>query len=169
MAFLDALPHWPDGTAAWLVTHGGVSPQRLTDVTVRERLAGPGPAPPPVVWPTAIPVSTAVRAGPRRVLLALGRRRESLARLRDNPQVALAVIAPGAAFTAQGLAAVAADPLPGAERVAAVTIVVARIQDHDHPTFAIDDGPRWRWTDEEAREADAATRAALQALLARRA
>ncbi len=169
MAFLDALPHWPDGTAAWLVTHGEISPQRLAEETVGEHLAGPDPAQPSVVWPSAIPVSTAVRAGPRRVLLALGRRRESLARLRENPHVALAVISPGAAFTAQGLATVTAEPLPGAERDAAVTIVVARIQDHDHPTFAIDDGPRWRWTDEEALQADAATRAALQALLARRA
>lgn len=138
MAFLDALPQWPDGTAGWLVTHGA--------------------------WPHAIPVSTLLRTGPLSVLLALSRRRESLQRLRENPRVALAVIAPGTAFTAQGLAAVAAEPLPGAQRVVAVTVLVARIQDHDHPTFALDDGPRWRWTDEDAREADAATRAALQAL-----
>lgn len=142
MPFLDALPEWPDGTAGWLVTQGEQ----------------------PVGWPHAIPVSAVVRTGPRSVLLGLSRRRGSLGRLRGNPHVALALIAPGAAFTAQGLAAVAAEPLPGAERVAAVTIDVARIQDHAHPTFVLDDGPRWRWTDEDARQADAATRAALRAL-----
>jgi len=167
VAWLDALPHWPEGTAAWLVTYGAVSPERLAEATAHEPLAGPDPAQPPVVWPHAIPVSTAVRAGPRSLLLALGRRRGSLARLRDDPHVALAVIAPGVAFTARGLAAVTAESLPGAERVAAVTIAVARIQNHDHPTFAIDDGPRWHWTDEEARQADAATRAALRILALR--
>ncbi|MDQ3768445.1 MAG: hypothetical protein M3370_03065, partial [Actinomycetota bacterium] len=137
---LDALPHWPEGTVAWLVTYGDASSA-----------------------PHAIPVSTALRTGPRCVLLALSRRRGSLRRLRQNPHVALAVIAPGVAFTAQGLAAVATEPLPGAQRAAAVTINVARIQNHAHPTFVLDDGPRWHWTDEDARQADAATRAALQA------
>jgi hypothetical protein len=169
VAWLDALPHWPDGTAAWLVTYGGVSPQRPAEASADEPLAGTDPARarPPVVWPHAIPVSTALRTGPRSVVLALGRRRGSLARLRDDPHVALAVIAPGVAFTAQGLATVTADPLPGAERVTAVTIAVARIQDHDHATFAIDDGPGWHWTDDDARQADAATRAALQTLAQR--
>lgn len=161
---LDALPPWPDGTAVWLVTQGDASPQRPAVASPHQPLARPDPAEPPPAWPHAIPVSTALRAGPRSVLLALSRRRKSLQRLREHPHVALAVIAPGVAFTAQGLAAVAAEPLPGAERVAAVTIAVGRIQDHDHPTFAIDGGPQWRWTDDEAREADAATRAALRAL-----
>ena len=154
------LPQWPDGTAGWLITHGELSPEASAD----EPLGRTDPAQPPIAWPHAIPVSTVLRTGPRSVLIALGRRRDSLRRLRENPRVALAVIAPGAAFTAQGLAAVAAEPLPGAERVAAVTIVVARIQDHGHPTFVLDDGPRWHWTDESARQADAATRAALRAL-----
>ncbi|MCP9490174.1 MAG: hypothetical protein MSC31_09900 [Solirubrobacteraceae bacterium MAG38_C4-C5] len=167
MAWLETLPHWPDGTAAWLVTHGEVSFERLAEATAHEPLAGPDPAQPPVLWPNAIPVSTALRTGPRSVLLALGRRRGSLARLRDDPRVALAVIGPGVAFTARGLAAVTADPLPYAERVAAVTIAVARIQDHAQPTFAIDDGPRWHWTDEDARQADVATRAALRTLAQR--
>lgn len=167
MAWLEALPHWPDGTAAWLVTHGEVLSELPAEATEHEPFAGPDPAGPPVAWPHAIPVSTALRTGSRSVLLALGRRRGSLARLRDDQRVALAVIAPGVAFTAQGLAVVAADPLPGAERVAAVTIAVARIQDHDHPTFAIDDGPRWHWTEEDARRADAATRAALRTLAQR--
>jgi len=137
---LDELPDWPDATVAWLVTVGGD--------------------------PHAIPVSTALRAGPHRALLALGRRRDSLRRLREDPRVALAVIAPGLAFTAHGEAAVAADPLPGAEKVAAVLLTATRIQDHDSPTFALDEGVRWRWTDAPAEAADARTRAALRALAA---
>ena len=166
MTFLDALPQWPEGTAGWLVTHGELSPERLVEASADEPPGDPQPAQ-PALWPHAIPVSTVLRTGPRSVLLALSRRRASLHRLRDNPHVALGIIAPGAAFTAQGLAAVVAEPLPGAERVAAVTISVARIQDHRHPTFALDGGPRWRWTDEDARQADAAARGALQVLAQR--
>jgi len=62
---------------------------------------------------------------------------------------------------------VAADPLPGAENVVAVALAVTRIQDHDHPTFAIDAGVGWRWTDPQAQQTDARTRAALGALAAR--
>lgn len=165
MAHLDALPPWPDGIAAWLLTYGEVSPG--SQAGAQDLAAPPALAQPSLPWPHAIPVSTALRTGPRCLLLALGRRRASLQRLRGNPHVALAVIGPGAAFTAQGLATVAVEPLPGAERVAAVRIAVERIQDHDHPTFALDDGPQWRWTDDEARQADTATRAALRALAQR--
>jgi len=138
---LDDLPDWPDATVAWLVTVGG--------------------------GPHAIPVSTALRVGPRRALLALARRRDSLRRLREDPRAALGVIAPGLAFTAHGEAAVAADPLPGAEKVAAVALTLPRVQDHGGPTFALDAGVRWRWTDAQAEEADARTRSALRALAAR--
>ena len=141
MPDLDELPDWPDATVAWLVTVGG--------------------------GPHAIPVSTALRIGPREALLALGRRRDSLRRLREDPRVALGIIAPGLALTAHGEAVVAADPLPGAENVAAVALAASRIQDHDSPTFALDDGVRWRWTDARAQEADARTRAALRDLAAR--
>lgn len=141
MPGLDELPDWPDATVAWLVTVGGE--------------------------PHAIPVSTALRTGRRGVLLALAHRRDSLRRLSTDPRVALAVVAPGVAFTAHGAAAVAAHPLPGAENVTAVAIAVGRIQDHGHPTFVLDDGVRWRWTDAEAEQADARTRTALRALAAR--
>ena len=57
------LPEWPPGTVAVLSTAG--RPLH------------------------AIPVSTAVRGGPRRVLLALARTRTSLARLREDPDCAL--------------------------------------------------------------------------------
>ena len=52
--------------------------------------------------PHAIPVSTAVRAGDDRVLFALGREREILRRLRDDPRAALLVMGEGLAFTAHG-------------------------------------------------------------------
>lgn len=129
------LPDWPTGTVAILA-----------------------------VPPGAIPVSTAIRAGDARVLLALAPRRGSLARLRADPQVALAVLAPEVAVTLHGRARVVEDALPGAEAVAAVCLDVDAVQDHDQPTFAIEDGVRWRWTDADAERADAAVREALRAL-----
>jgi hypothetical protein len=133
------LPDWPPGTAAVLSTAGGP--------------------------PHAIPVSTAVRAGPRRILLALARRRESLARLRADPACALTVLAGGdLAFTAHGRASVVAEPMTVADGVAAVAIDVAEIRSHADPRFAIEDGVRWRWTDPAAAAQDAAIHEALRAL-----
>jgi Pyridoxamine 5'-phosphate oxidase len=118
--------------------------------------------------PHAIPVSTAVRAGERRVLLALAPRRSSLARLRADPRVALTILAAGdVAVSAEGLARVVAEQLPGAEGVVAVVLEVESVQDHNQPTFAIEDGVRWRWTDPAAADRDAAVREALRALAAR--
>jgi flavin reductase (DIM6/NTAB) family NADH-FMN oxidoreductase RutF len=132
------LPEWPPGTVAILATAG-------------ER-------------PHAIPVSTLVRAGPDALLFALGRRRESLRRLREDPRCALAILAPDVAITVHGRATVVADPLEPPGRVAAVRVAVDRVQDHDRPTFAIEGGLPWRWTDEADEAADAAVRAALLAL-----
>jgi hypothetical protein len=128
------LPEWPDGTAAVLSTGAGA--------------------------PHAIPVSTAVRLGPRTIALALAERRESLARLRDDPRCAVTVVAAGVAFTAHGRATL--EPL--AAGLAAVRIAVEAVQDHDDPRFVIDEGVRWRWTDAEAGVRDAAVRAALSRL-----
>jgi flavin reductase (DIM6/NTAB) family NADH-FMN oxidoreductase RutF len=130
----DALPDWPPGTVAVLSTGGGA--------------------------PHAIPVSTAVRLGPRTIALALAERRESLARLRDEPRCAVTIVAEGIAITAHGRATV--EPLE--EALAAVRITVEQIQDHADPRFAIDEGVRWRWTDTDAADRDAAVRAALRAL-----
>jgi hypothetical protein len=132
---VDALPEWEAGTVAILST-------------------GAGP-------PHAIPVSTCVRAGPRTVLLALAQRRESLARLRDDPRCALTIVAEGTAVTAHAHATIA-NAL--SDQVVAVRLDVDAIQDHEQPTFAIDEGVRWRWVDDEARERDAQLRAALEAL-----
>lgn len=131
---LPVLPHWPPGTVLVLVTAGD--------------------------YPHAIPVSAAVRAGERRVLLGLARGRGSLARLRDDPRVALAINAAGdVAVTAYGTARVLDDDLVGG--VAAVELSVDRVQDHNRATFMIEDGVRWRWTDPEAEERDARVREAL--------
>ena len=108
--------------------------------------------------PHAIPVSTAVRRGPRELVLALALRRESLARLREDPRCAVTVLAGGnLAFTAVGAAVVEEE----GERVAIVRVDVERIKDHTQPTFAIDEGVRWRWTDPEAERTDAEVRARL--------
>jgi hypothetical protein len=41
---------------------------------------------------------------------------------------------------------------------------VERIQDHGTDRFVIDDGVRWRWTDEAAARADAEVRESLRTL-----
>ena len=129
---MDALPEWPAGTVTVLSTGAGE--------------------------PHAIPVSTAVRRGPRTVMLALALGRDSLARLRSDPRCALTVLAAGnVALTAIGRASVVSE----GERVAAVRIDVERVQDHTRDTFVIDDGVQWRWTDADAQRADAAVREAL--------
>ena len=130
------LPDWPPGTVTILATAGDA--------------------------PHAIPVSAAVRAGPRRALIALGGGRRSLARLRADPRVALTIFAPDVAVTARGRARVVAEAL--FESVVAVEIEVDDVQDHDRPTFAIESGVRWRWTDAEAERRDAEVQAALARL-----
>jgi hypothetical protein len=93
------------------------------------------------------------------VLLGLAPSRASLARLRSDPRVALTVLAAGdVAFTAHGRATVVAEDAAG---VVAVRVDVDDVQDHGQPTFVIEDGVRWRWTDAEAARRDAEVRAAL--------
>lgn len=132
------LPDWPPGTVAVLATTGEDGPH-------------------------AIPVSTALRAGPRTVLLALGRRRGSLERLRAHPQCALALLAGGdVALTAHGTATVAGE----AAGTVAVRLDVDAVQDHARPEFAVEGGVDWHWTDPEAERRDADVRAALLRLAA---
>ena len=106
----------------------------------------------------AIPVSTTRRAGDRELVLGLAPSRRSLANLRADPRCAVTVLAEGLAFTAHGRAVELTDPDP----LVLVRIAVDEIADHDHPTFAIQAGVAWRWTDETAAERDAAARAALE-------
>src|SRR3954470_15991663 len=129
---MDELPSWPAGTVAVLSTGAGE--------------------------PHAIPVSTAVRRGPREIVLALALRRDSLARLREDPRCAVTILAAGnVALTAVGRAVVEEE----GERIAVVRVSVERIQDHAQDTFVIDDGVQWRWTDAEAERNDAEVRARL--------
>ena len=98
-------------------------------------------------------------AGPRTVAFALALRRESLARLREDPRCALTILAAGnVALTASG--ARPSSRSTSASR--SCELDVERIQDHGHDTFVIDDGVQWRWTDADAERADAAVRAALR-------
>jgi len=130
------LPEWPPGTVTVLATGGGP--------------------------PHAIPVSAAIRAAPRVALLGLAASRGSLARLRDEPRAALVVLGAGdLAFTAHGRATVLDELVDG---VVAVRLDVDDVQDHGQPTFVIEDGVRWRWTDESAADRDAEVRRALRAL-----
>jgi hypothetical protein len=126
------IPDWPPGTVAILVTAG----------------------------PHAIPVSTARRAGPAAVLLALGPSRGSLARLREDPRCALAVIATGTAMTLRGRATEVGE----AAGTVAIRLDVEAVDDHAQPTFVIHGGVRWEWTDENAERRDAEVRAALDRL-----
>jgi Pyridoxamine 5'-phosphate oxidase len=119
---MDQLPHWKRGTPAVLCVEG----------------------------PHAIPVSTAVRAAGDRILLALGRERETLRRLRRDPSAALCVLGEGLAFTAHGQARILGQ-LESAGSAVAVELIVERLQDHlaDGRTEMLD-GARWRWLDEQA-------------------
>jgi hypothetical protein len=146
------LPDWPAGTVTILATAGDS--------------------------PHAIPVSAAVRAGPRRVLIALAAARGSLERLRADPRVSLTIICEDTAVTAYGRARALDDhadhadhaihathadgPLPAG--VVPVEIDVDRVEDHDRPTFEIESGVRWRWTDPDAERRDADVRAGLARL-----
>jgi hypothetical protein len=117
------LPEWPPGTPAILVASGL----------------------------HAIPVSSYVRADSGRVVVALGSRRETLARLRADPAVAFCVLAEGVAFTAYSKATVVSESMASAPGNTAVELHVERVQDHlaDGRTEILD-GARWRWLDEEA-------------------
>jgi flavin reductase (DIM6/NTAB) family NADH-FMN oxidoreductase RutF len=133
---MDELPEWPAGTVAILVTGG-------------ER-------------PHAIPVSAVVRAGPRRVLIGLAHRRESLARLRRSSQVTVAICARDLAVSLDGAAVVLEEEL--VDGVAAVAVEVQAIHDHDRPTFALHAGVAWEWTERVAARRDAEVQAALRRL-----
>jgi hypothetical protein len=133
---MQMLPDWPAGTVAILVTIGDA--------------------------PHAIPVSTVLRAGPDRILLALADGRGSLARLREDPRVAVAVVATGLALTARGRARVLEAPV--SEGVTGVEVTVEELDDHRRPTFELEAGVRWRWTDPEAVRRDEAVRSGLARL-----
>ncbi|MGI8632418.1 MAG: hypothetical protein ACR2NA_07725 [Solirubrobacterales bacterium] len=135
---LDELPRWPRGTVGLLATAGD--------------------------HPHVVPVSTIRRAGPRRVVFALADRRSSLARLRDRPAVSLAITCEDVAISVEGPAEVAAASLGGLDGLVGVSLEAVVIQDHHAPTYALESGVGWRWTDEEAERRDSAVHAALREL-----
>jgi hypothetical protein len=125
---LTTLPEWPPRTIAVLAT-------------IDEA-------------PHAIPVSAPLRAGDHTILLSLHRTRDSLTRLHDRPQVALAILAGGSvAFTARGTARVIDEPMIDAPDYAAVEINVADIDDHRQPAFTVEAGVDRHWIDEHERHA----------------
>jgi hypothetical protein len=117
------LPTWPRGTPAILCVAG----------------------------PHAIPVSSYVQAGDVRIVVALGSSRETLARLRADPETDFCVLGNGVAFTAHCRAAVLRESMTASASNTAVELRVERVQDHlaDGRTEMLD-GARWRWIDEEA-------------------
>jgi hypothetical protein len=131
---MEPLPQWERGTPAVLC------------------VAGPHP----------IPVTAYLCAGDDRLLVALGRRRETLRRIREEPAVALLLMGSGLAFTAHCRARVIAEKLEAADTVVAVELTVERMQNHlaDGRTEMLD-GVRWRWCAEEHGEAEDAILAEL--------
>ncbi len=128
---------WPAGTVVMLATQG----------------AGPH----------VIPVSAALRASDGDVLLGLAASRGSLARLRDDPRVAVLVLAaPDIAATLHGEAVVLDEAL--VDGVVAVRVKVKSVARHERATFVIESGVAWRWTDEAAQARDAEVNAALARL-----
>jgi len=112
---LAKLPEWPARTIVVLCTMDG--------------------------GPHAIPVAAPVRAGDQRILVSLERTRGSLARLRENPQVALAILSSGnVAFTALGRARIIQESMPDALDFVAAEIDVEEIDDHRSPGVAIESG-----------------------------
>jgi hypothetical protein len=131
------LPRWEPGTPAVLSVHG----------------------------PHAIPVSTATRAADDRIVFALARSRSTLAVLREQPAAALCLLGEGIAFTAYGEVRVIREKLDASPHVAALELSVSSVQDHlaDGRTAMLD-GARWRFTSDDAREADRAVRTELAEL-----
>jgi hypothetical protein len=97
----------------------------------------------------AIPITAPLRIGDRQILLRLKRCRESLARLREHPKVALTIFAKGnLAITARGPARVVQEPMLGAPMFAAVAIDVENIDDHRQRDLVVDSGVSLDWTNE---------------------
>jgi len=104
--------------------------------------------------PHAIPISAPVRADDRRVLFSLHRERDSLARLRERPEVALTVLAEGnLAFTARGRARVVQEAMSAAPDYAAVELEVECVDDHRQPAFEVGARVGRRWVDESEQRA----------------
>ena len=101
----------------------------------------------------AIPITAPLRIGDRQILLRLKRCRESLARLREHPKVALTIFAKGnLAFTARGPARVVQESMVRAPMFAAVAIDVEDIDDHRQREFVVDSGVSLDWANERTEQ-----------------
>jgi hypothetical protein len=97
----------------------------------------------------AIPITAPLRIGDRQILLRLKCCRESLARLREHPKVALTIFGKGnVAFTARGPARVVQEPMLDAPMFAAVAIDVENIDDHRQRELVVDSGVSLDWANE---------------------
>jgi hypothetical protein len=134
-----ALPAWPRRTVAILST---VAPE-----------------------PHAIPISAPVRAGDRRILFSLRRDRDSVARIRARPAVALTVLSEGdVAFTARGCARLVDGLLPPTQPdYVAVELEVDAVDDHRQGAFRVTAGIGREWSDAAERDALGARVASLRA------
>lgn len=111
--------------------------------------------------PVPVPVSALHRLDAERLLVALARRRASLTRLREDPRVGMSLSGPSFSLTLVGRASVLADPLPGAEAVAGILVVVERAWDARGLATEVTAGIDWRWTEEAAAARHAGVLAAL--------
>ncbi|HET6887243.1 MAG TPA: hypothetical protein VFH87_04880 [Candidatus Udaeobacter sp.] len=101
----------------------------------------------------AIPITAPLRIGDRQILLRLKRCRESLARLREHPKVALTIFAKGnLAFTARGPARVVQEPMNDAPTFVAVAIDVENIDDHRQRDLVVDSGVSLDWTNQRTQQ-----------------
>jgi hypothetical protein len=115
--------------------------------------------------PHAIPVSAPVRLADDRIGLSLHRTRDSLARLRAQPQVALTILTEGdVAFTARGRAHVIEEPMDVAPDYAAVAIDVEQVDDHRSAAFTVSGGIGREWVDDAEKRALGMRVAALREL-----
>ena len=99
-------------------------------------------------------MTSPLRAGDRRIMFSLHRQNGSLARLREEPQVALLILgADNVAFTARGRARVVEEQMARAPQFAAVLLEVESVDDHRQPAEIVESGVGVHWTDEAHRRA----------------
>jgi Pyridoxamine 5'-phosphate oxidase len=103
--------------------------------------------------PHAIPISAPVRGGDDRIRFSLRRDRDSVARIRACPRVAITILAEGdVAFTARGRAQLLDDLLTQPDYVA-VQLDVDAVDDHRQSAFGVSGGIDREWRDDAEREA----------------
>jgi hypothetical protein len=112
--------------------------------------------------PHAIPISAPVRAGDDRIRFSLRRDRDSVARIRKCPRVAITILAEGdVAFTARGRAHTLEELLTQPDYVA-VELDVDAVDDHRQAAFGVTGGIDREWRDDAERDALGARVAALR-------